>query len=70
MQRPIHTVALESLLIGSVNAVLIYMLTSVKLKLPPSMVYLLAGALIHILFEYSDMNRFWCETTYQKVRST
>lgn len=63
MSRPISNVMLESLIIAIMNAVIILGLNKVN---DNSLVnYLLAGALIHIIFEYSGGNRWWCEQAYK-----
>ena len=61
MYRPITTVLIESLVIGIMNFVLIMGLN--RLSVP--MVPLIAGALIHIIFEYSGGNKWWCTQTYK-----
>lgn len=63
MSRPISNVFLESLIIGIMNAVLILGLS--KINNGSLINYLLAGALIHIIFEYSGGNKWWCEQTYK-----
>lgn len=62
MSRPVSNVLLESIIIGIMNVVLIMALLG---KLPPLATYFVAGALIHVLFEYSGGNRWWCEQTYK-----
>ena len=61
MTRPITTVLTEALVIGVMNIILIMGLD--KLKVP--MVPLIAGALIHIIFEYTGGNKWWCTQTYK-----
>jgi hypothetical protein len=61
MYRPITTVLIESLVIGIMNFVLIIGLN--KLGVP--MVPLIAGALIHLIFEYTGGNKWWCTQTYK-----
>ena len=61
MYRPITTVLIESLVIGIMNLVLIMGLN--RLGVP--MVPLIAGALIHIIFEYTGGNKWWCTQTYK-----
>jgi hypothetical protein len=61
MTRPITTVLIEAFIIGVMNIVLIMGLN--KLKVP--MVPLIAGALIHIIFEYTGGNKWWCTQTYK-----
>ena len=54
MIRPIKTVLIEALIIGVMNMVLIMGLN--KLNIP--MIPLIAGALIHIIFEYTGGNKW------------
>lgn len=61
MTRPITTVLVEALIIGVMNIILVMGLD--KLKVP--MVPLIAGALIHIIFEYTGGNKWWCTQTYK-----
>ena len=61
MSRPIITVLIESLVIGIMNLVLIMGLE--KMNVP--MVTLIAGAIIHIIFEYTGGNKWWCTQTYK-----
>ena len=63
MSRPISNVLLEALIIGIMNAVIILGLN--KIKLNTLITYLIAGALIHIIFEYTGGNKWWCEQTYK-----
>ena len=65
MSRPIQTVALESLIIGIMNAVLILGVSGLNLKLDAPVLHLIAGALIHIIFEYTGGNKWWCTQTYK-----
>jgi hypothetical protein len=61
MYRPITTVLIESLVIGIMNFVLIMGLNRLGVPLVP----LIAGALIHIIFEYTGGNKWWCTQTYK-----
>lgn len=63
MSRPISNVMLESLIIGIMNSVIILGLS--KINKNPILTYLIAGALIHVIFEYSGGNKWWCEQTYK-----
>jgi len=65
MSRPIQTVILESLIIGIMNAVLILGVSKLNLKIDTPMLYLIAGALIHLIFEYTGGNKWWCTQTYK-----
>jgi hypothetical protein len=61
MTRPITTILIESLVIGIMNLVLIMGLEKLGIPLIP----LIAGALIHIIFEYTGGNQWWCTQTYK-----
>jgi ABC-type Fe3+-siderophore transport system permease subunit len=65
MTRPTSIVLMEAIIIGIMNAVLIYILSKLKMKMKMPIVYLLAGALIHIIFEYTGGNKWWCTQTYK-----
>jgi len=64
MNRPIINVAIEALIIGLMNATLIYGINKVDPTLESPLLHLAAGALIHVIFEYTGGNRWWCKTTY------
>lgn len=64
MTRPITTVALEAIIIGIMNAGLFHILKMFKLILPIHILLLICGALIHIIFEYTGGNAWWCKQTY------
>lgn len=65
--RPIEHVIFEAIIIGILNVALLSLLnripslnnTSLFVKL------FLGGALIHIIFEYSGANSWWCKSTYR-----
>ena len=61
MIRPIKTVLIEAIVIGIMNMVLIVGLNRLNVPLVP----LIAGALIHIIFEYTGGNKWWCTQTYK-----
>ena len=61
MIRPIKTVLSEALVIGIMNSILIMGLNRLNVPLVP----LIAGALIHIIFEYTGGNKWWCTQTYK-----
>lgn len=65
MTRPIQTVLLEALIIGIMNAVLIFAISKINIKMETPILHLLAGALIHIIFEYTGGNKWWCTQTYK-----
>jgi hypothetical protein len=61
MIRPIKTVLSEALVIGIMNSILNMGLNRLNVPLVP----LIAGALIHIIFEYTGGNKWWCTQTYK-----
>jgi hypothetical protein len=65
MSRPIQIVILEALIIGIMNAVLILLVSKLNLKVDTPILYLIAGALIHLIFEYTGGNKWWCTQTYK-----
>ncbi len=65
MSRPIQIVILEALIIGIMNAVLILLVSKLNLKVDTPILYLIAGALIHLIFEYTGGNKWWCPQTYK-----
>jgi len=65
MQRPIQTVMIEAIVIGIMNAVIFYILKSLKIVLPTHVLLMICGALIHIIFEYTGGNQWWCRQTYK-----
>lgn len=64
MARPIRNILLESIIIGLANVTIFYGLKSIK-GLDIFWLLFLSGALIHIIFEYTGGNRWWCEQTYK-----
>jgi hypothetical protein len=64
MNRPVSNVLMEALVIGVMNAALIFGIKQMNFKIETPLLHFIAGALIHILFEYSGGNRWWCKTTY------
>lgn len=64
MERSIKTVTLEALVIGATNALLFWLLNLIGLKINKLLILVLVGALIHVIFEYTGANKWWCETTY------
>lgn len=65
MNRPITTVLMESVIIGLMNLVIINLLIRFAKNIPHKTQYILAGALIHLIFEYSGGNKWWCTQTYK-----
>ena len=65
--RPVAHVAFEAIVIGILNVGLLSVLNRIpSLYTVPLFVKLfIGGALIHILFEYSGGNQWWCQSTYQ-----
>ena len=64
MNRPISNVLMEALVIGVMNAVLIFSINKINFKIDTHLLHLIAGALIHIIFEYTGGNKWWCTQTY------
>jgi hypothetical protein len=64
MERSIKTVTLEALVIGGTNALLFWLLNLIGLKINKLLILVLVGALIHVIFEYTGANKWWCKTTY------
>jgi hypothetical protein len=64
MKRPVSNVLMEALVIGVMNAALIYGINKMNLKIDTPLLHIIAGALIHIIFEYSGGNIWWCTQTY------
>ncbi len=62
--RPITNVLIESIIIGLMNAFLLFGIIQLDLKIPTLLIYFIGGALIHIIFEYTGGNQWWCEQTY------
>ena len=65
MQRPVSTVLMEAIVIGIMNLAIIMALSKVGTGLPHLTKYVIAGALIHIIFEYTGGNKWWCTQTYK-----
>ena len=65
MTRPVNTVLIEAVVIGIMNLTLIYGIKKLIANIQDHWVYLLAGALIHIIFEYTGGNKWWCTQTYK-----
>jgi hypothetical protein len=64
MYRPVLNVAIESIIIGMMNVGIFY---SLKYFTKLDLVWLLfiTGAMIHIIFEYTGGNKWWCTQTYK-----
>jgi hypothetical protein len=64
MYRPVVNVAIESIVIGMMNVGIFY---SLKYFTKLDLVWLLfiTGAMIHIIFEYTGGNKWWCTQTYK-----
>ena len=65
MTRPVTTVLVEALIIGIMNAVLIFAISKLNIKMDTPVLHLIAGALIHVIFEYTGGNKWWCTQTYK-----
>ena len=64
MIRPVSNVLMEALVIGIMNAVLIFSINQMNFKIDTHLLHLIAGALIHVIFEYTGGNKWWCTQTY------
>lgn len=65
MTRPVNTVLIEAIVIGVMNVSIIYGIKRLNTNIENYLLYLIAGALIHILFEYTGGNKWWCAQTYK-----
>lgn len=65
MRRPVQTVMIEAVVIGVMNALLFYLLRMFKFIVPNHILLIICGALIHIIFEYTGGNEWWCRQTYK-----
>jgi hypothetical protein len=63
--RPVSTVLMEALVIGVMNAALIFAVGKMKIDIETPILHFIAGALIHIIFEYTGGNKWWCTQTYK-----
>lgn len=61
--RPVQSVLSEAMIIGVMNLVFFMILTRL-IKLSTPLRLIIVGALIHIVFEYSGGNEWWCKSTY------
>lgn len=64
MARLVRNVLLESIIIGLANVTIFYGLKNIR-GLDIFWLLFLSGALIHIIFEYTGGNKWWCEQTYK-----
>lgn len=65
MSRPVNTVLIEAIVIGVMNVSFIYGIKRLNTNIENYLLYLIAGALIHIFFEYTGGNKWWCTQTYK-----
>ena len=65
MTRPVNTVLIEAIVIGVMNVSIIYGIKQLNTNIENYLLYLIAGALIHIIFEYTGGNKWWCTQTYK-----
>ncbi len=61
--RSVQSVLTEAMIIGVMNLVFFMILTRL-IKLSTPLRLIIVGALIHIVFEYSGGNEWWCKSTY------
>lgn len=64
MYRPVVNVAIESIIIGMMNVGIFYSLKYFT-KLDLAWLLFITGAMIHIIFEYTGGNKWWCTQTYK-----
>jgi len=64
MSRPIVSVAVESIIIGMMNVGIFYTLKYFT-KLDIVWLLFITGAMIHLIFEYTGGNKWWCTQTYK-----
>ncbi len=64
MYRPVVNVAIESIIIGMMNVGIFYTLKYFT-KLDLVWLLFITGAMIHIIFEYTGGNKWWCTQTYK-----
>jgi hypothetical protein len=65
MTRPVNTVLIEAIVIGVMNVSIIYGIKRLNTNIENYLLYLIAGALIHLIFEYTGGNKWWCTQTYK-----
>ena len=63
--RPVSNVLMEALIIGVMNAALIFAVGKMKIDIETPILHLIVGALIHVIFEYTGGNKWWCTQTYK-----
>jgi len=63
--RPIKDILTEAIIIGIMNVALFYAITGLSKKITTPVVALIAGMTIHIMFEYTGGNQWWCTQTYK-----
>jgi len=65
--RSVRTVGFEAIVIGIINYMIYWIITTVGPKLNTPLILVMCGALIHLLFEYSpvgNLNKWWCYNTF------
>ena len=66
MQRPIKKIIIEAISIGIITAIISSIL-QILLKTNSLIIAFLSGAIIHLFFEYFDINKWWCEKEFSTV---
>lgn len=64
MQRPLTKLLVEAISIGIITSIIA---TSLKILLKKDglIIYFLSGGIIHVFFEYLDLNKMWCNTEFK-----
>jgi len=63
--RPIKDILTEAIIIGIMNVALFYAISGLSKKFTTPFIALIAGMAIHIMFEYTGGNQWWCTQTYK-----
>lgn len=61
--RPLKNILLEAIIIGVMNLIIFILLSRLS-KISTPVKLFIGGALIHVAFEYSGGNEWWCKSTY------
>jgi len=61
--RPVKDILTEAIIIGIMNVALFYAIGSASKKITTPTAVLVAGMAIHLMFEYTGGNQWWCTQT-------